>query len=359
MTERVYARRIYAAHTAPGLESLAWEEIQAELRQVSLLKKAGGLLLFNYEGAVGKLLTSLSITEDVFAVIHYTEALDGSRKGLAQLAAGLNVGSAFEVALAAHREAHPRQVRRVTYRVIAQKAGEHAFRRVDAQETLIKAINARYGRWKLVDEDAHLEVWLGIQGRLAVSMIRLSDRTMRHRRYKLAHIPASLRPTIAAAMVFLSAPQADDVFLDGMCGAGTILVERANSAPARLILGGDLDAEALKAAQANADRFPAIRLFRWDAARLPLAAGAAHKAVTNLPFGKQIGSPQGNEALYRAYLAELGRVLTPQGRAVLLSSERELMERALKESAFRARRRVGVIVLGQRAEIFVLERKSR
>ena len=350
--------RIFAAHTAPGLETLAWEEMQAELRQAALLKKAAGLLLFAYQGAVGKLLNNLSLVEDVFAVVHYTEALDGSRKGLAQLVAGLNAGSAFEGALAAHREAHPRQIRRVTYRVIAQKSGEHAFRRVDAQEALIRAISARYGRWKLVEEDAHLEVWLGIQGRLAVSMIRLSDRTMRHRRYKLAHIPASLRPTIAAAMVFLSAPQADEVFLDGMCGAGTILVERATRAPAQRILGGDLDVEALKAAPINADRFPNIHLFRWDAAHLPLASGTVHKVVTNLPFGKQIGSPQGNALLYRAYVAELDRVLAPAGRAVLLASERELMEAVLDESAFRTRRRVGVIVLGQRAEIFVLEKRS-
>jgi 23S rRNA G2445 N2-methylase RlmL len=332
--------------------------MQAELGQALLLKRGAGLLLFSYEGAVGKLLNSLALIEDVFAVIHHTEALDGSRKGLAQLAAGLAAGVAFEGALAAHREAHPRSVRRVTYRVVAQKSGEHAFRRVDAQEALIKAINARYGRWKLVDEDAHLEVWLNIQGRLAVSMIRLSDRTMRHRRYKLAHIPASLRPTIAAAMIFLSAPRAEEVFLDGMCGAGTILVERATCAPAQLILGGDLDREALKAAQANAARFP-VHLFRWDAARLPLAPRSVDKVVTNLPFGKQIGSRQSNETLYRAYLAELERVLKPQGRAVLLSSERELMETVLDESAFHARRRIGVIVLGQRAEIYVLERKTR
>src|SRR5207237_3746352 len=107
--------------------------------------------------------------------------------------------------------------------------------------------------WKPAEENAAVEFWLTIDNATAVSGVRLSDRTMRHRTYKLEHRPASLRPTVAAAMVRLAEIKPRHVFLDPMCGAGTILAEylavmgriRAPVAPA---LGGDLDRGALRAA---------------------------------------------------------------------------------------------------------------
>ena len=80
--------------------------------------------------------------------------------------------------------------------------------------------------WKPAEENASVEVWLIIRGRTAVCGVRLSDKTMRHRTYKVEHQPASLRPTIAAAMVRLAGAGPGDVVLDPMCGAGTILAEQ-------------------------------------------------------------------------------------------------------------------------------------
>ena len=51
------------------------------------------------------------------------------------------------------------------------------------------------------EEGAHLEIWLRVMGKRAICGVRLSDQRMRHRTYKLEHFPASLRPTMAAAMV--------------------------------------------------------------------------------------------------------------------------------------------------------------
>src|SRR5437588_212813 len=79
--------------------------------------------------------------------------------------------------------------------------------------------------WKTVEENAAVEVWLSIDEATAVCGLRLSDRTMRHRTYKLEHRPASLRPTLAAAMVRLAEIKPPSVVLDPMCGAGTLLAE--------------------------------------------------------------------------------------------------------------------------------------
>src|SRR5262249_56511616 len=73
---------------------------------------------------------------------------------------------------------------------------------------------------------ASVEIWLTIQGATAVCGVRLSDRTMRHRTWKVEHLPASLRPTVAAAMVRLAGTGPGQVVVDPMYGAGTLLGEQ-------------------------------------------------------------------------------------------------------------------------------------
>jgi 23S rRNA G2445 N2-methylase RlmL len=202
-------------------------------------------------------------------------------------------------------------------------------------------------------------------GQWALLAVRLSDHRMRHRTYKREHLPASLRPTLAAAMVFLSRPRPGDRFCDPMCGAGTILAERALAGSYRQLLGGDIDPLAVQASMANLAPWRrrtlaaggGCGLHLWDARALGLRSGSLDVIASNLPFGEQIGSHQENPALYRQFLAEAGRVLRPGGRAVLLSSEKELMRKLVHDDrALHMERQVLVGVLGQAARIYVLRR---
>jgi 23S rRNA G2445 N2-methylase RlmL len=209
-----------------------------------------------------------------------------------------------------------------------------------------------------VEENAAVEVWLTIHGATAVCGVRLSDRTMRHRTYKDEHRPASLRPTLAAAMVRLAEVRDDHVFLDPMCGAGTILAERLAVArrtaneTARLC-GGDIDLSALRSARANLRRPEQVLLARWDATRLPLPGGSVDRIVTNPPFGKQMSDPASIGPLYRAALREYDRVLRPGGRAVFLVSEAAVLREAARAVGWKQIRQLRVRVLGQPAEVTV------
>ena len=195
--------------------------------------------------------------------------------------------------------------------------------------------------------------------------IKLSDRRMRHRTYKRDHLPASLRPTLAAAMVFLSHPRPGDRFCDPMCGTGTILAERALAGAYRQLLGGDIDPLAVQASMANLASWcrssPSVGggcvLHVWDARALAVRSGSLDVIVSNLPFGEQVGSHQENPALYRRFLLEAGRVLRPGGRAVLLSSEKDLMRQLVHDDAvLHMERQVLVGVLGRAARIYSLRR---
>jgi tRNA G10 N-methylase Trm11 len=179
---------------------------------------------------------------------------------------------------------------------------------------------------------------------------------MRQRTYKKVSLPASLKPTIAYAMVALSRPRDDDEFLDPMCGAGTILLERAHAGRYQLLLGGDVDAEAVAATLENfGPRHKPFEIQTWDARELPLVDDSVSAIVTNMPFGRQIGTTEENRILYPALIAEWVRVLRAGGRMVLLTSEHALLRRVLRSyPGLVAEGSVPIIVRGFPAAIYTL-----
>jgi 23S rRNA G2445 N2-methylase RlmL len=240
---------------------------------------------------------------------------------------------------------------------VARQVGQASYRRVDAQRAVERGIAARDDhQWRL-EAEAALEFWLTLLPGEALLALRLSDARMRHRDYKLQHLPASLRPSAAAALVWLTRPAADDVFLDPMCGAGTILIERAQVGRYRLLCGGDVSSEAVAVAHANiGSRYKPIAVRCWDACRLPLDTAAVSAAAVNLPFGRQVGTSAGNRALYPAFLREAARVLRPGARLVALTGDTRTFMEALQHTSGLKRHAVyPVQVLGQPATVYVIE----
>jgi tRNA G10 N-methylase Trm11 len=160
-------------------------------------------------------------------------------------------------------------------------------------------------------------------------------------------------------MARLAGAAPGELVLDPMCGAGTILAEQLLLARHRRagevqVLGGDLDAAAVRAAAANLRHVgPGWNLARWDARRLPLPTASVDRVMCNPPFGVQLGEPAEIGPLYRALVAECDRVLRPGGRAVLLVGEAALLQPAAAAVGWRAQRRLRLRVLGQPAELSV------
>jgi len=353
----------YLAHTLPGFEAIAIEEITkrfagAVVRGTHTVADKNGLVLFDYAGDVRDLL-DLRTIEDLFVVVARLADLPTNREALRLLESTAARTPTIAAGLALARQAHPGHGGRgkLRYRVIARQVGTAAYRRVDAQRAIERGIAARPDhQWRLEEEGA-LEFWLTLLTGQALLALRLSDERMRHRTYQLEHLPASLRPSAAAALVWLSRPADGDVFLDPMCGAGTILIERAHAGRYAQLLGGDIRAEAVAIALSNiGPRYKPITLRRWDARALPLDAASVNVAVVNLPFGKQIGTPEDNRTLYPAFLREAARVLRPGSRLVALTGDTRTFVEALRRSAFARQQVYPVRLLGQPASVYVLER---
>jgi tRNA (guanine6-N2)-methyltransferase len=177
---------------------------------------------------------------------------------------------------------------------------------------------------------------------------------MRHRDYKVAHLPGSLRPSAAAALGWLSQPSADDTVLDPFCGTGTILIERAHLGRYRLLIGSDRNAEALAAARENVGpRYKPLELHPWDATALPLPDRSISKIITNLPWGARHGSHEDNQRLYPRILQEFRRLVQPGGKIVILTGETRLMSDLITRGLFHPDKILRVSILGASAAVYV------
>lgn len=345
----------YYGMTMPGLETVAFSEIRGNMPDAELVKFSRGIVLFRTAEFPEKLL-ELRTVEDIFVAVAHITGLGHGRDALRVLHSATQHAD-LTGALSAWRRIHHGK-RASTWRVISQKQGSHEFRRVDAGDAVGDALHRALPRgMHSVEDDADIEFWLWLNGSEALLGLRLSDATMRHRTYKQEHLPASLRPTIAASMGLLSRPTPEDIVLDPLCGAGTLLIERALLAPVKEELGGDIRKEAVTMARRNLQAAGVGAHLRvWDARSLPLDGGSVTRILTNLPFGKQIGTHEANTRLYAELAQEFGRVLASNGILVTLTSEDRLWESIQRDAGWRITKKVVLVVLGQPATIYVAER---
>lgn len=332
---------IYYAQTMPGVEEIAWLEIRQHLKDAHFVrylfaKEQNGIVVFDYRGATGGLL-QLRTTEDVFVQIASHDRLTRLRRDLRGIQELITTSDDFGQAVNDYLRIR-RFSAQPTYRVVSRQYGKFEYSRKDLTETVWRSLKQRYPRWTPVADDAQIEVWVNLLGSQLLIGMRLSDRTMRHRFERKIELPASLRPSVAAAMVLLTDPQPSDTFLDPMAGSGTILYERMMAGPAASILGGDIEPERVEAARKNirstrrkytSSTSPDIR--QWDARTLPLGDASVDKVATNPPFGKQLRGAQTPAQLYPLILAELQRVVRPGGRIVLLTSEYDLLKEEVRK----------------------------
>lgn len=353
---------VFLAQTQPGFERVVADQLEQDLEGVAVrgtrvVADKNGMVMFSYDGDVGDLL-ELRTIEDLFVLV-LSRDLPPTYAGLKALKE--SVGKArLDDAINLARQVQPGRGGRgrLRFRVVARQVNQANYRRVDAQEAVEKGIAARADhKWQLAG-DGGLEFWLTMLPNETLLALRLSDEKMRHRDEKREHLPASLRPSAAAALVWLARPRPDDVFLDPMCGAATLLIERAQAGRYRLLLGGDIREEAVAVARENVgSRYKPIELRQWDARQLPIDEAFVSAAAVNLPFGRQIGSVEDNRGLYPAFLREMARVLRPAGRLVALTGDTRTFESAFQRSSdLEAREAYPVQVLGRRAKIYVMRR---
>jgi ubiquinone/menaquinone biosynthesis C-methylase UbiE len=144
---------------------------------------------------------------------------------------------------------------------------------------------------------------------------------------RLERLPWATNLIVAEVLTRLAKLRPGQHVLDPFCGTGTILLSVHRREPAARVAGFDHDPHALELAARNGCQV----LTRANAAELPVADGSVDRVITNLPFGKQVGSHRINRSLYPAFVSELDRILTTDGRAVLLTEDKRLLRAAIEK----------------------------
>ncbi|XP_061641171.1 THUMP domain-containing protein 3 isoform X2 [Phyllopteryx taeniolatus] len=258
----------------------------------------------------------------------------------------------------------------IKFRVTCNRAGDkHSFSSNEAARDFGGAVQ-EFFQWKADMTKFDIEVLLNIHNTEVVIGIALTEESL-HRR-NISHFgPTTLRSTLCYGMLRLCKPQPSDIILDPMCGTGAIPLEGALEFPASFYICGDNNDMAVnrtvnnvchiqkrKAEKGGAPGLP-IDTVRWDLASLPMRSSSVDIIITDMPFGKRMGSRKKNWDLYPSCLREMARVCRPaSGKAVLLTQDKKCFSKALSRMGglWRKQHTVWVNVGGLHAGVFLLRR---
>ncbi|CAJ1050988.1 THUMP domain-containing protein 3 [Xyrichtys novacula] len=258
----------------------------------------------------------------------------------------------------------------IKFRVTCNRAGDkHSFSSNEAARDFGGAVQ-EFFQWKADMTKFDIEVLLNIHNEEVVIGIALTEESL-HRR-NISHFgPTTLRSTLCYGMLRLCKPQVSDIILDPMCGTGAIPLEGAIEFNSSFYIAGDnydmavnrtvnniCHIQKRRAEKGGASGLP-IDTVRWDLCNLPMRTSSVDIIITDMPFGKRMGSRKKNWDLYPSCLREMARVCRPgSGKAVLLTQDKKCFSKAISRMGglWRKLHTVWVNVGGLHAGVYLLKR---
>uniref|UniRef100_A0A8C6U4S5 THUMP domain containing 3 n=1 Tax=Neogobius melanostomus TaxID=47308 RepID=A0A8C6U4S5_9GOBI len=270
------------------------------------------------------------------------------------------------------QEDQPPEGKVTKFRVTCSRAGDkHSFSSNEAARDFGGAVQEHF-QWKADMTKFDIEVLLNIHNEEVVIGIALTEESL-HRR-NISHFgPTTLRSTLCYGMLRLCKPQPSDIILDPMCGTGTIPLEGAIEFRNAFYIAGDNNDMAVNRTANNVFHFQKqqadkgssfglpIDTVRWDLCSLPMRTSSVDIIITDMPFGKRMGSRKKNWDLYPSCLREMARVARPgSGKAVLLTQDKKCFTKALSRMGglWTKMHTVWVNVGGLHAGVFLLKRTA-
>lgn len=334
------------ALTTRGLENISADEMVA-LPGVSVTQTAYRRVMAACEGSLTALL-GLRTVDDVFIDVGTWSDIGHTRDVLKKIT---RYSSDLDLQLAYDACTEIRQLpERPTFSVTANFVGK---RNYNTDEIKLAVADGVYNTYDWIysadDSIADLNLRVFIEHELGLVGVRLAQEALNKRPYKLAHLPGSLKPPVAAALVRLAEIAPGQSLLDPFCGSGTILVEAALMGAAAQ--GGDSDAAAVEHARTNLkEAGVTVPVQQWDARTLPLADSSIDRIISNLPWGRQVQVDAELENLYRDTLPEMQRVLVPGGHIVILTGTPQFVTLPGLERT----KQIEISLFGQNPSIVVL-----
>jgi len=202
-------------------------------------------------------------------------------------------------------------------------------------EKVIEEIEKVYGRPPVVNLDYPSVVIVAEWrfGKLRVGVLVSGEESLHRRYYRVLEHVASLKPTIAYAMLKLGRAERARSIVDPMCGSGTIAIEATKFLIPKIYCF-DIKEKYVNIAKFNASVAlveDMIEFGVWDARRLHERVEGVDLIVTNPPYGVRMGTPKKVLKLYEEFASSAFKALKEGGGLLMLTPLRESKEIFLNE----------------------------
>lgn len=192
-------------------------------------------------------------------------------------------------------------------------------RKADSERLVSRLAEEVGGKVALEDADTELTVVRGKRDYFALSRPSLmrQDWSPRRPRARPFFHPAAIFPKLSRALVNLTRVDAGDVFLDPLCGTGSLLLE-AYELGARPV-GADRDSRMVRGALRNMSSFGQdwLGVVRADVSRAPFSG--VHGIATDIPYGRASSVAGSNtKAIMIRLLETAACLLGREGRLVVM-----------------------------------------
>uniref|UniRef100_A0A3B3UGA3 THUMP domain containing 3 n=2 Tax=Poecilia TaxID=8080 RepID=A0A3B3UGA3_9TELE len=264
------------------------------------------------------------------------------------------------------------EVKLIKFRVTCNRAGDkHSFSSNEAARDFGGAVQ-EFFQWKADMTKFDIEVLLNIHNDEVVIGIALTEESL-HRR-NISHFgPTTLRSTLCYGMLrsmffnsvilefsmhlehlYHVAPHVTD---DGIIESFYIAGDNNDMAVNRTV-NNICHIQKRRADKGSPSALP-IDTVQWDLSNLPIRTSSVDIIITDMPFGKRMGSRKKNWDLYPSCLREMARVCRPgSGKAVLLTQDKKCFAKAISRMGglWRKLHTVWVNVGGLHAGVYLLKR---
>lgn len=185
-------------------------------------------------------------------------------------------------------------------------------------------------------------------------------RITRNPNYEKTLHKGELRPELANLMCFLAEPKTTDVILDPFAGYGAIPIECSKSFFVKKVIASEKDKTVFEILKERVSRTNSkVVIGRWDALNLnSLSANSIDKIITDPPWGFYSEQNKNLEVFYGDTLKEFTKVLKSGGLMIILTAQKELFERVLKNfSELQLVEKYNLLVSGKKAAIFKIKKE--
>jgi len=343
----------YFALTTRGLEEFAKNEIELKLANSKIKNTSYRKVIFFFDGDCKEVLKLRSV-EDVFYFLGEIENVGHTKDSLDDLTNRI-CKLDFQKALDVISNIHGANVDE--FSISSSSVGKRNYSYIEVKENLNEKLRdilkLKY------DDEKHVvfDIRIFIEHNKALVGIRLGNKPLHRRSYKVETTKATLQADIAYAMSTLAEITIDDIVLDPMCGSGTILIESSTFNP-KSIFGGDINSEAVNIAQKNIKTFNSsldVKVKEWNANKLPFDDSSMNKVICNLPFGKQI-EIDSISGFYLQVITEFNRVIKNSGKMILLTSNPKELTDAVSQNKLTSQSKYEISLNGKIAYIFVIQK---